>query len=95
MSLLDPDNPPSEPVAPARARVRPRRQTRRARPEQIDTTIPSPCVAICQVDKADAVCTGCLRTLDEIRDWMVMSAGEKQAVLNRIAALRLSQPGSP
>lgn len=66
---------------------RARRETRRGRRAQIDTSVPSPCLAICQVKKHDPVCIGCLRTMDEIRDWMIMSAPEKQAVLDRIAAL--------
>ena len=66
---------------------RARRQTRRARPAQIDTTVPSPCLAICQIRKGDTVCVGCRRTIDEIRNWMVMSAPEKQAVLDRLATL--------
>jgi len=66
---------------------RDRRKTRRGRPAQIDTTVPSPCLAVCQVRKGDDVCVGCLRTMDEIRNWMVMSAAEKQAVLDRLATL--------
>lgn len=50
----------------------------------IDTTVPSPCIQICQIDKAKAQCTGCKRTLDEIRDWMIMTADEKQSVLNAL-----------
>lgn len=66
---------------------RERRQTRRGRKAEIDTSVPSPCLAICQVRKHEPVCAGCKRTLDEIRDWMVMSADEKRAVLTRIDAL--------
>ena len=47
----------------------------------IDTTVPSPCVQICQIDKARNQCTGCKRTIDEIRDWMIMTADEKRSVL--------------
>lgn len=61
-----------------------RRQTRRNRPAQIDTSVPSPCRALCQVDRADGVCLGCHRTIDEIRNWMLMSAEEKRAVLERL-----------
>ncbi|MBK1669102.1 hypothetical protein CKO28_13770 [Rhodovibrio sodomensis] len=60
---------------------------RRGRPA-VDQTVPSPCIAQCKVDKASQHCTGCLRTLDEIRDWRVMDAAEKQATLQRIAARR-------
>ena len=47
----------------------------------IDTTVPSPCVQICHIDKARDLCTGCKRTIDEIRDWMIMTADEKRSVL--------------
>jgi len=76
MNLIDPDLP------------RPRRVTRRARaPRQIDTSVPSPCKSLCQIDKADQTCLGCQRTLDEIRDWMIMTAEEKRAVWERLNAL--------
>ena len=68
--------------------TRQRRQTRRNRdPRQVDTSVPSPCLAICQIRKDDTECVGCRRTMDEIRDWMLMTAEEKQAVLDRLAAL--------
>ena len=67
---------------------RQRRQTSRDRaPRQIDTSVPSPCLAICQIRKGDSECVGCRRTMDEIRDWMLMTAEEKQAVLDRLSAL--------
>lgn len=47
----------------------------------IDTTVSSPCVQICHIDKARDQCTGCKRTIDEIRDWMIMTADEKRSVL--------------
>lgn len=54
----------------------------------IDTTVPSPCIAHCQVDKTTQTCTGCLRTLAEIRDWSTMTADEKQSTLTRIQTRR-------
>lgn len=65
-----------------------RRQKRRAaRGRVFDTSIASPCRQICQIDRNSTHCIGCLRTLDEIRDWSIMTAEEKQAVLARLAAL--------
>ena len=69
------------------APIRERRQTRRNRPAQIDMSVPSPCKSLCQIDKTDGTCLGCQRTLDEIRDWMIMNAEEKQAVWDRLRAL--------
>ena len=31
--------------------------------------IPSPCVAVCQIDRANGFCLGCWRTIDEISGW--------------------------
>ncbi|MEM6985158.1 MAG: DUF1289 domain-containing protein [Pseudomonadota bacterium] len=62
------------------------RRRRRARP-QIDNSVPSPCVAVCQLDK-DAICIGCQRSQDEIRDWIILSREEKLAVLERVALRR-------
>lgn len=57
---------------------------RRVREGLFDTSIPSPCIAVCQMDADNRLCIGCKRSLDEIRDWMIMTALEKQAVLDRI-----------
>lgn len=36
--------------------------------------VPSPCIGVCVMDLHSKLCTGCLRTLDEIALWS--SAGE-------------------
>jgi len=51
------------------------------RGRHLDDSVPSPCRQICQVDSASTHCIGCLRTLDEIRDWPIMTAEEKRRVL--------------
>jgi predicted Fe-S protein YdhL (DUF1289 family) len=63
-----------------------RRELRRRRREQrrrmlFDTSVPSPCVSICQMEESTGLCLGCRRTIDEIRDWIIMTAEEKLAVL--------------
>lgn len=72
----------SENQDPARAARRERRKQARLR--GIDRTIPSPCISVCQLDDASGLCIGCLRNVDEIRDWPVLSAEEKQSVLAEI-----------
>ena len=67
---------------------RPRRETKRGRRAEIDTSVPSPCISLCQISKSENICLGCKRTIDEIRDWMVMSADEKRAVHARLDALK-------
>ncbi len=80
----DPDRPSraqglSRPVA----RRRPGGRQRRRR--EFDTSVPSPCITVCQVDDATGCCIGCYRSIDEIREWPILSADEKRAVLARIA----------
>jgi len=64
--------------APKRAgRRRRRREVRR----RFDTTVPSPCIAVCSIDDETGNCQGCYRTIDEIRDWPILTAEEKLGVL--------------
>lgn len=59
-----------------------RRARRRPRRERVfDTSVPSPCIAVCQVDPKTDLCLGCRRHIDEIRDWPIMTAEQKRAVL--------------
>ena len=65
------------------------RARRRARPQRVfDSSVPSPCIAVCQVDPASNLCIGCRRHVDEIRDWPIMTAEQKLAVLAALAARR-------
>lgn len=92
--LIDrPSPPPHRPDArdvadAADAREARRRERRRARVRSFDTSVPSPCIAVCQIDDATGCCIGCFRDIDEIRDWPIMTAEEKRQVLARVAARR-------
>jgi predicted Fe-S protein YdhL (DUF1289 family) len=57
-------------------------------PAAIEPSPPSPCLGICLMDPAMRMCRGCLRTIDEIRDWYEASAAEKRAILERLALRR-------
>ena len=70
-----------------RARRREERR-RRLRERVFDSTVPSPCIAVCRLDAATGYCEGCYRTIDEIRDWIIMLPDERHAVLQRLAARR-------
>lgn len=61
------------------------RRRRTSRRPALDSSVPSPCISVCQIDDATGLCVGCYRAIDEIRDWPILSAGEKTAVLERIA----------
>ena len=54
--------------------------------------IPSPCIGICALDEAGAVCVGCGRTLDEIATWGSASAERKRAILERLAKAAAGKP---
>ena len=44
----------------------------------------SPCVNIFKLDKAGRICTGCGRTIDEIRRWRGMSKTERRVIMGRL-----------
>lgn len=44
----------------------------------------TPCIAICSTSQGDAVCKGCGRTADEVRQWPALSPAHKRAVWRRI-----------
>ncbi|MBI2800944.1 MAG: DUF1289 domain-containing protein [Gammaproteobacteria bacterium] len=43
--------------------------------------IESPCVAVCQVDRAAGICRGCRRTLQEIGNWLHFTPEERRIVM--------------
>lgn len=43
--------------------------------------VQSPCVAICKVDMAARICTGCHRTLEEIGEWPTATDDRKLEIL--------------
>lgn len=47
----------------------------------------SPCIDVCVLDEND-VCTGCLRTLDEIAGWSTLGAAGQWRVVEAVAARR-------
>ena len=65
-------------------RARRRERRRRAQTRSFDSSVPSPCIAVCQLDSATDLCLGCRRHVDEIRDWPIMTAEEKRAAWARI-----------
>ena len=48
--------------------------------------VPSPCNNVCRMNPDTGLCEGCLRTLDEIANWSVMSDAEKRTVLAQLSA---------
>lgn len=57
-------------------------------PQEPEPSPPSPCLGICLMDPQTRMCRGCLRTIDEIRDWYSASAVDKRVILERLASRR-------
>ncbi|RTL03103.1 MAG: DUF1289 domain-containing protein [Proteobacteria bacterium] len=53
--------------------------------------VKSPCNKICKLESN--VCIGCFRTLDEIKDWNILSNEEKLIIINN--AKRRTSTESP
>jgi predicted Fe-S protein YdhL (DUF1289 family) len=49
--------------------------------------VASPCIDVCELDRATQTCRGCRRTLHEIENWTRFDDNEKRAVLRRLAGL--------
>ncbi|WP_116597537.1 DUF1289 domain-containing protein [Primorskyibacter marinus] len=50
--------------------------------------IASPCVNLCVVHPEARLCTGCLRSIDEITRWSKMPAEERQQIMDTLPARR-------
>ena len=46
--------------------------------------VESPCIKICVVHPEARLCTGCLRSIDEIGRWSRMSPQERRDVMNEL-----------
>ena len=47
--------------------------------------VASPCINVCSIDETTGLCAGCLRSLDEIAAWSVLTDEERRAVWDAIA----------
>ena len=50
--------------------------------------VPSPCISVCRMDAATALCVGCLRTIDEIAAWGMLDDDARRGVWAEIARRR-------
>ncbi len=48
--------------------------------------VPSPCLSVCRMDGARAVCEGCWRSIEEIAAWSRLADADKLVVWERIEA---------
>jgi len=52
--------------------------------EWYETTMDTPCIAICSTSQGDATCKGCGRTFGEVQNWLEFTPVQKRAVWRRI-----------
>jgi uncharacterized protein len=45
----------------------------------------TPCVDVCEIDRASGLCQGCGRTIDEIANWASMSSAERRRIMSELA----------
>ncbi len=48
--------------------------------------VESPCIKVCVIHPEARLCTGCLRSIDEITAWSKMSAEARRAVMTELPA---------
>jgi len=55
--------------------------------------IQSPCIKICVIHPSERLCTGCLRTIEEISAWSRLPTEQREKVINELPkrALRLKK----
>jgi uncharacterized protein len=53
-----------------------------------DTTLDTPCIAICSTSQGDAQCKGCGRTFEEVQRWTEMTPAQKRQTWRRISLHR-------
>jgi predicted Fe-S protein YdhL (DUF1289 family) len=46
--------------------------------------VESPCIKICVIHPASRLCTGCLRSIDEIGAWSKMSPEERHDIMEEL-----------
>lgn len=46
--------------------------------------VESPCIQVCVVHPEERICTGCLRTIDEITRWSKMPPDERSEIMQEL-----------
>jgi predicted Fe-S protein YdhL (DUF1289 family) len=58
------------------------------KPPVVDAPILSPCRRQCRLDSTGSYCTGCGRTLDELRQWRGLTNPQRQAIMDLLPQRR-------
>ncbi|MDH3197045.1 MAG: DUF1289 domain-containing protein [Candidatus Krumholzibacteria bacterium] len=62
--------------------------------ENRNDEVSSPCDGDCVIDSKTGYCDGCMRTLEELERWGLMSPDEKRALLVILEARRARRSGA-
>ena len=54
--------------------------------------VPSPCTSVCRMSELTALCEGCYRTLDEIRQWSSADDQTKRMIWTQIEQRMNARP---
>ena len=57
--------------------------------------IPSPCIGDCKMNSSTALCQGCYRSIDEIKNWRTISNSDKMSIVKNLHDRRSQILGTP
>jgi len=66
-----------------------------AAPARTGSGVASPCISVCVMDPSTGLCSGCLRTLDEIASWSVIDDDARRAIVARLSSRRVATAAAP
>jgi predicted Fe-S protein YdhL (DUF1289 family) len=50
----------------------------------------SPCIDVCEIDRATGLCLGCWRTIDEIAGWTAMTSAERRRIMAELPLRKIA-----
>jgi predicted Fe-S protein YdhL (DUF1289 family) len=56
--------------------------------------IETPCVGICVIDERSGLCTGCLRSRDEIAGWIRLAPEARRQIMDALPSRRMRRERS-
>ncbi len=56
--------------------------------------IETPCVGICVIDERSGLCTGCLRSHDEIAGWIRLAPEARRQIMDALPSRRMRRERS-
>jgi uncharacterized protein len=49
----------------------------------------SPCIDVCEIDRASGLCLGCRRTINEIAGWAAMTSAERRRIMAELPSRKI------